>query len=158
MTDNVTKLQPGHDPNKDPENPEFEPTRRAIAALINDGEIAARRLARESGNNEAAVNHFLNRKPDTGTRFDRVVDRLNQWLDTRDRRIASQARFPEAPKFVLTPTSERIMEANHNPHTMGNSRSVSPTWSSSSPPPDGPPGRTSLCPAPTWSHSSRPLR
>ncbi|MBA1443780.1 MAG: AAA family ATPase [Chromatiales bacterium] len=119
MTEQVAQLDSGYDPNKDPSNPIFEPTRRSIQALIDNGEIAGRRLAREASVNETAFNHFLNQKLGTGTRFDRVVDRLNTWLETRERRIAAQAEYPDSPTFCMTQTSNKIMEvlmyAHHAP-------------------------------------------
>ncbi len=110
------------DPNKDPDNPAFEPTRAAVQALFDAREINLRRLSREAGISESAISQFLNRKA-SNTRYDRVVARLDTWMQTRERRVAAQAEFPDSPGFRLTATAERITDvflyAHHAPDIGG---------------------------------------
>lgn len=117
MKETVTQINGSTDPNKDPNNPAWDAVRTTVTELISEGEISGRRLATESGVSESALNQFINRK-EGHTRYDRVTDRLQMWLDTRQRRQAAMAAFPDAPGFRLTNTSQRIMDAFMFAHHM----------------------------------------
>jgi hypothetical protein len=114
----LAEVSTGLDPNKDPNNPAWDSTRQRIERLIEQKEVTGRRLSTESGMSESALNQFLNRKAGS-TRYDRVVERLQTWLDTRERREQAQSAFPDAPGFRLTATAERILDvfqyAHHAP-------------------------------------------
>jgi len=115
MSSNVAQISDQTDPNKDPNNPEWEKTRVIIQNMLDNKTITQKRLSKESGNSETALNQFLNRK-ESNTRYDRVNDRLLTWLDTYTRRAEMKKEIPDGPGFILTPTANRIIQTLEYAH------------------------------------------
>jgi DNA transposition AAA+ family ATPase len=83
--------------------------REHILELIRgDATLTQKRVAKESGCSEAALNQWLNCKPSYET-HPPTVEKLTKWLDSRARRSDANSALPPTPGYVSTPSSDMIM-------------------------------------------------
>lgn len=92
----------------DPNDAAWEAIRSTCQQYLDNKIVNQRQLSKESGVNESALNQFLNRK--YVGRNDRISQRLQNWIDTNQRRVEAQAEIPTGPGFIYTATAQKIEE------------------------------------------------
>ncbi|WP_162860581.1 AAA family ATPase [Pseudothauera hydrothermalis] len=78
-----------------------------VRGLIEAGETTQSKVAKEAGVSTSALSQVL--AGSYAADPARIVERLSAWLSARDER--QQARLPQAPGFVATPTAARVLAA-----------------------------------------------
>src|SRR6266567_5661814 len=83
--------------------------REHILELIRiDTTLSQKRVAKESGCNEGALNQWLHAKPPYET-HPPTAEKLSKWLDARERRRETSSALPPTPAYTPTPSSAKIM-------------------------------------------------
>lgn len=81
--------------------------RAHIRPLTEGADFSQKQLAREAGVNDSALNQWLQGKYKGNN--DAIFEKLKTWAEYRKRSQSSAAILPQAPSFVATPTSGRIL-------------------------------------------------
>lgn len=81
--------------------------RNHIRSITETGGASQKQIAKEAAVNDGALNQWLQGKY-TGNN-ERIFEKMCKWAESRERRESSAGIMPQAPSFVDTPTSGRIL-------------------------------------------------